>query len=244
MILALASKKFINKDIPANLSTILACLKECALQNVDLLCFGEAFLHGFDGLDWKYEKDVSAALSVDSEVFLTISNAARECGVAAAFGYIEHDKGFLYSSYAVISKEGDLLCNFRRVSVGWKEPCIWNDPRYKEGEGFSAFSFMDRQIAVGLCGDFWYGENIEKIQNIDCDFVLWPLFIDFSAASWESEEKSNYAKQAGIIHEKVLLINSMTDEPTPAVGGCIYFRDGNIISELPPNTDDLLILQL
>lgn len=26
-------------------------------QKVDLICFGEAFLHGFDALSWNYEQD-------------------------------------------------------------------------------------------------------------------------------------------------------------------------------------------
>ena len=56
MKIGLAQYKFINNDISFNLSQ----LKRAASQysgKVDLLCFGESFLQGFDSLSWDYEND-------------------------------------------------------------------------------------------------------------------------------------------------------------------------------------------
>lgn len=246
MIIALASKELINKDVAVNLQTMLACIKGCASQKVNLLCFGEAFLHGFDGLDWVYEKDIKNAVSIDSDIFVSISNASKQYSVAIAFGYIEKDGEYMYSSYAVINEVGSLIYNYRRVSHGWKPPSVWDNPFYREGNAFLSFTYMGRKFSVGLCGDFWYDENIEQVQKLGSDYVLWPLFVDDEtdgASNW-GEDKYEYAKKAKRVSKHVLLINSITKSPIHAFGGCIYFKDGNIDSELAPDTDGLLVLHL
>ena len=47
---ALASKSFVNGDIGVNLTAVLAARAEGAALGADLVCFGEAFLQGFDSL--------------------------------------------------------------------------------------------------------------------------------------------------------------------------------------------------
>ena len=47
---ALASKPFVNGDIGANLTAVLAAMAEGTALGADLVCFGEAFLQGFDSL--------------------------------------------------------------------------------------------------------------------------------------------------------------------------------------------------
>jgi len=208
MVIALASKKFVNKDISANLQSMLACVEECAQQKIDLLCFGESFLQGFDCLDWDIEKDLVHGVSANSDIFAKISTAAKQHKVAVAFGYIEKDSDCLYSSYAVIDSMGKLIYNFKRVSVGWKVPQMCNNPFYREGNGFSTFKLMSKTISVGLCGDFWHDENLEKMRNVDCDFVLWPVFVDdeiFGVDNW-AKNKFDYAGQAKKVHNNVWII--------------------------------------
>lgn len=49
MILGLATYKFINNDIEFNISQIEKAIKSS--ENIDILCFGEAFLQGFDAFN-------------------------------------------------------------------------------------------------------------------------------------------------------------------------------------------------
>jgi len=105
---------------------------------------------------------------------------------------------------------------------------------------------MGKTISVGLCGDFWHNENVEKMRRVDCDFVLWPVFVDdeiFGADNW-AESKFDYASQAKQVHSNVLMINSITETPSHALGGCAYFKDGYIDCELSPNTNGLLLIHL
>lgn len=50
MKIGLASYKFINQDLSFNLSQIEKAM-QAAQGSVDLLCFGETFLQGFDALN-------------------------------------------------------------------------------------------------------------------------------------------------------------------------------------------------
>ena len=50
--IALASAKFINKDVTHNLIEMEKFMCIAKENGADLVCFGEAFLKGFDSLCW------------------------------------------------------------------------------------------------------------------------------------------------------------------------------------------------
>lgn len=62
----------------------------------DLLCFGEAYLHGFHGMSWKYEIDINRAITIDSQIMNQIRRLAKgyDCGIS--FGYIEKYNDKIY----------------------------------------------------------------------------------------------------------------------------------------------------
>ena len=51
-------------------------------SNCDLLCFGEVFLHGFNGMSWEFEKDLYRAVTIDSQPIKKIKELAREFNCA------------------------------------------------------------------------------------------------------------------------------------------------------------------
>ncbi len=87
---------------------------------VDLLCFGEAFIQGFDSLCWNYEIDKDIALSFSSDLISRLKKWSIQYGISLITGYIERDQEKLYSSCVVISN-GEVVHNYRRISKGWKE---------------------------------------------------------------------------------------------------------------------------
>ena len=236
MKIGLAQYKFINKDIIFNLLQMDKAIKESA-GKVDLLCFGETFLQGFDSLSWKYEEDKDVAVTKDSPEMQTICNWSKEYSVAIAFGYIEREDETLYSSYAFIA-DGKLAHNYRRMSIGWKES--WQtDDHYKEGETVEKFSFMDQDFEIALCGDLW-DETWDKF--ITDAIVLWPVYVNFTLDEWPQEEME-YAKQASKISERVLMVNSLSVDPV-SHGGTFDFKEGEIINKLPHDLEDILIVEL
>lgn len=234
----LLTMRFEEGNIDFNLNTILNCIKLYADSGIDLLCFGEAFLQGFDAFAFQYEKDIKLAITTDSDIFRSIQDAAKHYDIGVTFGYYEKDNGLLYSSQAVISNTGELIYNFKRVSEGWKEPYADNK-FYKEGPGFETFEYKGKKISIGLCGDLWNDENVNKIRETKADIVFWPVYLDYSIEKWENE-KHDYAAKAKEICGNVLLVNSICDGEDRANGGALYFKDGEIAFELPGGREGIL----
>ncbi|MBR6921202.1 MAG: carbon-nitrogen hydrolase family protein, partial [Clostridia bacterium] len=68
MRIGLVSYRCKNRDVSFNISQIEKAMINCA-GKADVLCFGEAFLQGFDCLCWDYKVDRSTAVELSSEVF-------------------------------------------------------------------------------------------------------------------------------------------------------------------------------
>lgn len=236
----LMSLAFKTKDTERNKKIIIKSMREYA-HKADLLVFGESFLHGFEALSWDYEEDKAIAIDINDDIIKEIKMAAKENSIAVSFGMIEKADEVLYSSQITIDKTGEVVDVFRRVSDGWKEPIA--DAHYKEGDGFHTFDFEGKRILVGICGDFWHDELIEKAGAIEKDIVLWPVYTDFEPRVWNEEEKFEYAKEAAKLKAPVLYVNSVCydfDEPYISKGGACYFCDGKIIKELPSGADAVL----
>lgn len=165
----LMSLAFKTKDLEGNKNIIIISMREYA-GKADLLVFGESFLHGFEALAWNYENDKAIGIDLDDDIIKEIKLAARENSIAVSFGMIEKLDEALYSSQITIYKTGEVIDVFRRVSDGWKEPIA--DAHYKEGDGFHTFDFDGKKVLVGICGDFWHEELIEKAGAIEKDLVL------------------------------------------------------------------------
>ena len=141
MKIGLAAYSFVNGDIQHNLSQVEKGLR-AAGGRVDLLCFGESFLQGFDALSWRYEADRTVAVSADSPVMGELARLAGEYKTDLLLGYFERSGDSLYSSCAVFI-DGRLAYNYRRISKGWKEYSI-TDEHYREGAETKGFLYQGR----------------------------------------------------------------------------------------------------
>lgn len=233
MILGLVSYKFINNDMQFNISQIEKAIKQS--RDIDILCFGEAFLQGFDAFNWNYEHDKVIAISKDSATMKRLEQMAKDYNIDLAFGYLEIDNEDLYSSYAIII-DGKLTYNYRRISIGWKEYSL-TDYHYKEGNEVLSFNYKRHDITIALCGDMW--DCSEKFKSND--LLIWPVYVNFTIDEWKNEE-IEYAKQALIACKNTLMINSLSENPD-CYGGCFYFKDGQIKEKLDYNIEGILIIE-
>lgn len=169
---------------------------------------------------------------------------AKEFSLAVSFGFIEKDCGSFFSSQMTLDPGGRIIDLYRRVSPGWKEPFAGKE--YREGSGFHTFPFLGKKIAVGLCGDLWYEENIALLNELDPDVVWWPVYTDYTDSEWNEKAKREYAEQAGKIHAPVLYVNSVCLDPSGgseiAKGGAALFEKGSIKEELPAGKEGIRIV--
>lgn len=244
MKIALAGVKFETCSTDKNKRKIISVMEKLS-KKADLVLFGEAFLQGFEALSWAYSKDEKTALSLESEAVIEIKKAAKSLDCAVSFGFYEKYGDKIYSSQLSLSKKGETMDLFRRVSRGWKESIA--DLHYVEGDSFHVFSFMGKSLAVGLCGDLWYEENIEKMKRLAPSAVLWPVYTDYNAEEWNKAIKHEYAKQAGKILSPVLYVNSYCEDgknENTAKGGAALFEHGKICKEIPSGYEDILIVDV
>ena len=214
-------------------------------NDVDIVIFGEAFLQGFYGATFEIEHDEKLAINQNDLIIKEICSVAREYKIAVSFGFIEKAKNCFYSSQITINSGGNIIDVYRRVSPGWKEE--FANEQYREGNGFHIFSYMDRKIAIGLCGDFWFDTNINEVKKLLPDVVFWPVYTDFNYNEWNTSIKYEYAEQAGRIGGNVLYVNSVCKDKEGddiARGGSALFIDGKISKEIPSGKEDILFVEV
>ena len=236
MRIGLVSYRSENRNIAFNMSQIKHAM-ECFEGKADLLCFGEAFLQGFDALCWDYEADKNIALELSSDTIAQLQSWTVHYGISLATGYIEREQEKLYSSCVVISN-GRIIHNYRRISRGWKE-CALTDGHYCEGKETGTFHLHGKDIMIALCGDLWDFPDRFKTEHL----LLWPVYVNYTVEEWNSGELDEYAAQASLAANDVLMINPIDDSPTNH-GGSFHFHCGKTMARIPFDQEDVLIVDL
>ena len=236
MRIGLVSCRCENRNTAFNMRQIERAM-ECAAGKADLLCFGEAFLQGFDALCWDYEADKTVALELASAEFTQLQSWTVQYGISLITGYIERDREKLYSSCAAIS-DGRIIHNYRRISKGWKE-FTKTDEHYCEGADTRPFRLLGRQMTIALCGDLWEIPDRFKTGHL----LIWPVYVNYTVEEWNAGVLDEYAAQAALAASDVLMINPIDGDPVNH-GGAFHFRGGQIIAEIPFDREGILYVEI
>ena len=236
MRIGLVSYRCENRNIAFNMKQI-----ELALQRsegkADLLCFGEAFLQGFDALCWDYEADKTIALDLSSETISQLRKWTIQYGISLVVGYIERAEEKLYSSCVVIS-DGKIVHNYRRISRGWKEYTI-TDGHYCEGNETGTFYLHGKALSLALCGDLWDCPDRFKTNHL----LIWPVYVNYTTEEWYQGALDEYAAQAALTAQDVLMINPIDNEPVNH-GGSFHFHQGKTVARIPFDQEDIMIVEI
>jgi N-carbamoylputrescine amidase len=203
----------------------------------EMLCFGEAFLQGFDALCWDYDTDKEVALELSSETITRLKNWTVQYGISLATGYIERDGEKLYSSCVVIS-EGRIIHNYRRISKGWKEYSR-TDGHYCEGDQTGTFRLHGKEMMITLCGDLWDFPDRFRTDHL----LLWPVYVNYMVEEWNSGALDEYAVQSALAANDVLMINPIDNDPLNH-GGSFHFHHGKTIARIPFDQEEILIVDI
>jgi len=215
MIIGLANYEFINHDLKHNYYKIIEGLKT---EEVDYLFFGEAYLHGFDGLSWNVEKDLNFAITQSDPLFVDIKRMCKLLSKGIGFGYYEKENEYIYCSYIVIDKHGEVVCNYRRQSSGWKYPN--SAVNYVNGTQGAHFSLEGKTFDLLLCGDGW-DDNILESYKGKSDYLLWPLYVNFDIFS----ELNDYKKRVRTFYDDIFIIGSLSKKPKSSDGSFYLSKD-------------------
>eukprot|EP00966_Prymnesium_polylepis_P264013 6099326-Prymnesium_polylepis.1 len=140
----------VSADVPANLARVTSEVAAANAAGVELLCFPEMFLHGYDATQEQLQQ---CALTQDAPELRAVGEAAKAEGVAVGVPYCERcpiDASRLYNSMAVFDAAGELVCNYRKVNL-WGE---WEASVFERGTPDQLTTF-DLRLASGVevkCG--------------------------------------------------------------------------------------------
>ena len=236
MRIGLASFRCENRNIPFNLGQMERAMAS-ARGRADLLCFGEAFLQGFDALCWDYAADRQLAVSQDSGTMGQLRRLTRQYGMALLFGYIESEGDGLYSSCAVLA-DGEILHNYRRISRGWKE-YDRTDGHYREGSSTGSFRLRGTDLALALCGDLFDAPERFRTDRT----LLWPVYVNYGLEDWADGVLEEYAAQAALVSPDVLMVNPIDRDPVNH-GGAFRFRNGQVAARIPFDEEGILYAEV
>lgn len=246
MRIALAAIYFKNGDIEYNLDSVAKALDKLE-GKADFVIFGETFIQGFEGITWDYDKDRPNMLTLDDPRILRIRKLAKKHRLAVNIGLYEDYQGSFYDSQITIDQEGNIVNVYRRISASWKEKFV-TDERYAEGDRFSSFELLGKTFMVAICGDLWFEDILMKAQEVTSDYLIWPVYLDYNADTWNKEEKYAYAKQAALLSRPTFLVNCLAidkdDISYYSKGGACYYDKGEIIQEIPSGDEGILIVEI
>ncbi|MDO4798990.1 MAG: carbon-nitrogen hydrolase family protein [Bacillota bacterium] len=235
------------EDMRFAIDQIRRLAEQEAAKGTSLLLFPEAFFQGFEGLNFNYEHDLSVVVSERGTEINEIRRICREAGIAIGFGYYEMSGGVFYDSYLVLNSAGETLANYRRRNAGWKEPHANAD--YREGKEFTTFEFGGYRFGIVICGDMFSDEHLTGIAAVECDCMLWPVYVDYQKEQWE-EEYPEYLKQTAILGMPVAFVNAYVDDSVSehkwprAKGGAFVAHLGKPLYELPIDAPGTLTFDL
>ena len=230
MKIGISNQKFVNFNVEHNLNVICNTLHKNS--DCDFILFGEAFLHGFDGLKWSLEDDLKIALKQDSMYIHQLQKTCLKSKTALGFGYFEQYLGNIYCSYMIVNKHGEIIYNYRRQSVGWKIP---NMPaQYKEGTDLGSFKLEGVTFDILLCGDGYTDYVINKHHHKN-HILLWPLYVNMNIY----EHIAEYVEIASERFNTALIINSLSDEPK-AIGGSFVVSNNEVLCQTVEDNESVL----
>jgi len=243
MKIGLGVSQFLDFKPSKNLETIATYTNKAKNKGIDMLLFGETVLNGFKGLSWDIKKDIKDnAIAQDSKYIKKIKELAIRNGVSLGVGYYEQYKGKVYDSYIIISKQGEKILNYRRVSKSWKPSLDLNG--YSQGGKFGNFKYLEKKFGLIICGDLWWKDKyLEEIKNLECDYLLWPLYIDYSRKDWRDYARQEYQERISKVNKDTLVINSIHNKKEGANGGAWFISNtGELKQKLAMGSEGILMI--
>lgn len=145
--------------IEKNLLRIESIIKEHKDDNVDLLCFPELCISG-------YQFDV-ARKSKDEEKLIQSLAAKYQTSILA--GICLHEENKMYDAAGIWDEEGTRLGIYRKIHLYDSENGFFD-----RGNELSVISFKGWNIGILICADLGFPEISSILRKKGCDVIFYP----------------------------------------------------------------------
>jgi len=236
-------------DMDANLMAILNMVNEAADDHADLVVFGESALTGLINSD-DPSHDLPLGQPIPGPATDVLLALARKRRVWLAIGILEREGKTLYDSAVLLTPSGEVGLKYRRIQPQWHGRSA--DPSvYRQGTNLPKVETSFGSFAFLICGDLWDYELIQRVRDLQPDWLLYPFVNSLAGERWEKELKPSYAQRAKLTGATTLMTSYLADLPPEdmdlggAVGGAmVVLSDGMVIDSLPPGRTGILLVDL
>jgi len=240
----------VTPDPHRNLGEILDTIDEAARRNVDLILFPEAAVTGLINND-----DPTHDLPLGQEIPGTITDQlalhSRSGGIWTAIGLLERDRNELYDAAVLIAPDGEVKLKYRRIQPQWHGRNA-DSLIYRQGAEIAKVDTPLGALAFLICGDLFDDEIIERVRDLQPDWILFPFARCFDDGSydqerWDREELAEYLRHVRLIGVTTLMTNYLAERDLlgGAFGGALVVAgDGTIQASLPLGKRGLLTVTL
>lgn len=151
LILGLAQIKTVLGDVQANLRTHLAYIEQARQQGVQLLCFPELSLTGYNLQDLTY--GVAIRPTADHPIFEPLYKASHDLDLVV--GFVEEDARHRFFIASAYLSQGKLVHVHRKCYLPTYS--LFDEGRYFAwGDDVRAFDTRFGRVGILICEDFWH----------------------------------------------------------------------------------------
>ncbi len=215
-----------------NLKNLALYTSKAAFHNADVICLPEMsdigddqdgrFFYLADNIPGKYTKKLSL-LAAKHRIYLIT-------------GLLERSEDGYYSSGVLIAPSGEILLKHRQIHNGYP---------YQAGLNFSVADTPIWRVSIGICGDVFEEDFIQKQQALNADFIFVPM--DFCGDDNElgkisadappaflKEWKTRFSDITAETHSTLFAVNALTSDTEKncgACGGAFVYKGGSALFE-------------
>lgn len=184
IVLALGQMKAVQADVKSNLETMERMIEAAAKDGAQLICFPELSQIGYFV---RREELLKLAEPKDGPFARRIAACARENGIWVITGYAERDGENIYNSCLLISRQGTIEGNVRKVHL-WKS----EKKRFQSGRTFPVFDTELGKLAILPCYDLEFPEPARIAARKGAELLFCPAAWSISARErWELDLRAN-----------------------------------------------------
>lgn len=213
-------------DIKKNCRHIGELTKKYASGGIDLLCFPELSVSGYD-----FEK---AKESKEEETFF--SELAKENHVAILAGIHSVQAEKHYDAACMWNEEGELLGEYKKIHL-WRKEIDFFEP----GDELSVITFKDWKIGLLLCADMRFFEISTPLKNMGAELIIYP---SAWADGWKDLFHLCGRMRAAENQVYAAILNRASGNIKYCGGTAVMSPDGSILKSLPDDREGYLEVQL
>lgn len=228
------------QDMGRALSLIDFHVANAQRHGVDLVCFPECFLQGYD---LTAEHVASTALDLESSEFDRMLCRLGSIEAAVVLGLIEKDAGKFYNTAVVIAR-GALVTRYRKIHLIGSERML-----FERGTDHSVFDVCGVRVGISICYDLCFSECVESAVGAGAELLACPcnnMLRPSTAEDWKhrhNEIRCERARDARVW----IMSSDVTGEHDGRISygpTAIIDSSGRVIAQVPLMMTGMVVAEL